>query len=69
MSKESHNLGLALLWQGREKEAYDAFYKATWSSEQQEMSYYYLAALKAREQSWDEALELAEKSLVKNGQT
>ena len=49
MSKESHNLGLALLWQGREKEAYDAFYKATWSSEQQEMSYYYLAALKARE--------------------
>ena len=67
MSKESHNLGLALLWQGREKEAYDAFYKATWSSEQQEMSYYYLAALKAREQSWDEALELAEKSLVKNG--
>ena len=38
------NLGLSLLYQGRENEAYDAFYKAVWTAEQQESGYYYLAA-------------------------
>ena len=48
---------------GRQRydEAYDAFYKATWSSAQQEAAYYYLAAIKARECEWAEALELVEK--------
>lgn len=65
-SESYYNLGLALLWQNKEKEAFDAFYKATWSSEQQEMSYYYLAVIKTREKEYKEAMELAEKGLVKN---
>ncbi|MBR2526983.1 MAG: DUF5107 domain-containing protein [Blautia sp.] len=65
-SEAYYNLGLCLFYQGREDEAYDAFYKATWSNEQQEMSFYYLAAIAARRQAFGPALELVEKGLVKN---
>ena len=61
------DLGLALLYQGREDEAFDAFYKATWTDAQQEAAFYYLAALAARKGSWREALSFADRSLVKNG--
>ena len=47
-SETYYLLGLDLLYQGRDEEAYDAFYKATWSNEQQEMSFYYLAAIDAK---------------------
>lgn len=65
-SEAYYNLGLALLFQERTDEAFDAFYKATWTSEQQEMSFYYLAAIEAGRGNYEEALELAEKGLVKN---
>lgn len=65
-SEAYYNLGLALLWQGNENDAYDAFYKATWTSAQQETSYYYLAAIQARRGEWTKALDLVEKALVKN---
>lgn len=65
-SEAYYDLGLALYYQGREDEAYDAFYKATWSSEQQEMSFYYLAAIEAGKKHFVSALELVEKGLVKN---
>lgn len=65
-SESYYLLGLNLLYQGRLQESYDAFFKATWSNEQQEMSYYYLAAIDAREHRWVKALEHAEKALVKN---
>ncbi|MEF2879277.1 MAG: DUF5107 domain-containing protein [Blautia sp.] len=65
-SEAYYNLGLALFYQDRKKEAYDAFYKAAWSNEQQEMSYYYLASIRAGEGDYQEALDLAEKGLVKN---
>ena len=61
-----YNLGLSLWYQGRDDEAFDAFYKATWSNEQQEMSFYYLAAIEARRGNFEAALEMAEKGLVKN---
>ena len=61
------NLGLSLLYQGRENEAYDAFYKAVWTAEQQESGYYYLAALDCRRGEYGHALEMIERSLVKNG--
>ena len=47
-SETYYLLGLDLLYLGRDEEAYDAFYKATWSNEQQEMSFYYLAAIDAK---------------------
>ena len=65
-SEPYYNLGLALLNQDRKKEAFDAFYKATWSSEQQEMSFYYLAAIAAERGEDAEALDFAEKALIKN---
>lgn len=65
-SEAYYDLGLALYYQEREDEAYDAFYKATWSNEQQEMSFYYLAAIEAGRGCLESALELIEKGLVKN---
>lgn len=65
-SEPYYNLGLALYFQGKTEEAYDAFYKATWSNEQQEMSFYYLAAIDAGRGNYASALELVEKGLVKN---
>ncbi len=61
-----YNLGLSLFYQERYDEAFDAFYKAAWTNEQQEMSYYYLAVIAAAGQDHEQALELVEKSLVKN---
>ena len=61
-----YNLGLSLFYQERYDEAFDAFYKAAWTNEQQEMSYYYLAAIASARQDYDQALELIEKGLVKN---
>ncbi|MDO5345791.1 MAG: DUF5107 domain-containing protein [Lachnospiraceae bacterium] len=65
-SEAYYDLGLTLFYQGRYEEAYDAFFKATWSNEQQEMSFYFLAAIAARRGDYSMALELVEKGLVKN---
>lgn len=65
-SEPYYNLGLALLYEGKGEEAFDYFYKATWSNEQQEMSFYYLAAISAKKGSFEEALDFVNKGLVKN---
>lgn len=65
-SESYYFLGLALFYQGKEEEAYDAFYKATWSNEQQEMSFYYLAAIDTRAKKFSRANAHVEKALVKN---
>lgn len=65
-SEPYYNLGLSLFYQERMNEAFDAFYKASWSSEQQEMSFYYLSAISAIRKEYVTALEFVEKSLVKN---
>ena len=65
-SEPYYNLGLVLLYQHRLNEAFDAFYKATWSSEQQEMSFYYLSCIECRRGNYENALDFIEKGLVKN---
>lgn len=65
-SESYYLLGLVLFYQEKYDEAYDAFYKAVWSSEQQEMGFYYLAALAARDGRYEDALEYVNRSLVKN---
>lgn len=65
-SEAYYHLGLVLFYQKKYDEAFDAFYKATWSNEQQEMSFYYLACIAARRNEFEQALEFAEKGLVKN---
>ena len=61
-----YNLGLCLFYQKKNEDAYAAFYKATWSNEEQEMSFYYLAAIDAQRCEYELALEHIEKGLVKN---
>ncbi len=65
-SEPYYNLGLSLLHQGKKEEAFDAFYKAVWTSAEQEMGFYYLGALSAQKGEYDDALEFVERSLVKN---
>ena len=65
-SEPYYNLGLSLFFQEKYEEAFDAFYKATWKSELQEMSFYYLAAIENRRGNYAEALNLVDKGLVKN---
>ncbi len=65
-SEAYYKLGLSLFYQDRKEEAFDAFYKATWSNEQQEMSFYFLAAIAAGRGDYAQALEFVDKGLVKN---
>lgn len=65
-SEAYYKLGLSLFYQKRYEEAYDAFYKAAWTNEQQEMSFYYLAVISCIWHEYESALELIEKGLVKN---
>ena len=65
-SEPYYNLGLALWYQRKYEEAFDAFYKATWSNEQQEMSFYYLGCIESMRGNFESALQFAEKGLVKN---
>lgn len=65
-SETYYLLGLCLFYEGREDESYDAFYKAAWSSEQQEKSFYYLAAIDTRRGRLARAYEHIERALVKN---
>ncbi len=61
-----YNLGLALKFLGRFDEAFDAFYKAVWNDAWQSAAYFELARLAARAGRHAEALDLAQRSLVKN---
>ena len=59
-------LGLALRRMGREKEAEDQFWRASWTTGYQSAAFYQLAELAARRGSQLEALELIERSLTVN---
>ncbi len=60
------NLGLSLRYQGRDDEAYEAFYKAVWTAAEQESGYYHLACIDCKRGEYQLALEHIDRSLVKN---
>lgn len=60
------NLGLALYYLGREDQAFDAFYKSTWSHETQSAGFYWLAALSCKRHAYEEALAYIEQSMIRN---
>lgn len=60
------NLGLALLADGQDDEAYDAFYKSTWSAETASAGWYHLACLSCKKGNYREALEQIDQSLIRN---
>lgn len=61
-----YNLGLALQMLGKLDEAYDAFYKSTWSDETRGTGYYHLAQIKSIKGEYDDALKFARIALVRN---
>lgn len=61
-----YNLGLSLKYQGKQEEAYDAFYKAVWNGAWQDAGFYQLACLDVRKGQWKTALEHVEASLIRN---
>lgn len=61
-----YNLGWALKLQGKLNHAYEAFYKSTWNHAQQHASFFALSTIAACQNKWDEALKLAQQSLVQN---
>ena len=61
-----YNLGWSLKMQGKFDEAYDAFFKATWSAAQQDSAYYALAQIDCIRNDFEKALEHIDRSLVRN---
>ncbi len=61
-----YNLGLALRYQQRENEAYEAFYKSVWNDAFMTSGYFQLAQHECIRHNWDEALNLIDRSLIKN---
>lgn len=65
-SEALYQLGVALRHQGRAEEAFAAFYKSTWSAAWQDPGYFSLAQIACEKGAYDEALELVDRSLVRN---
>ena len=61
-----YNLGWSLKFQGRDDEAYDAFYKATWNDAWQHSGFLSLARISAAKKDRSKALAFVEKSLIRN---
>ena len=62
-----YNLGLALFYQEKDEEAYGAFYKSIWNAAWQDSGYFQLARLAMKKRNWEEALDLIDRSLIRNG--
>jgi tetratricopeptide (TPR) repeat protein len=61
-----YNLGQCLKYQGKFDEAYAAFYKSAWNAAWQDAAYFHLAQIACLQSNLELALELVEKSLVRN---
>lgn len=61
-----YNLGWSLHMQGRNDEAYEAFYKSAWNAAWQDAAYLNLARIAAGRGQYEEALALVDRSLVRN---
>jgi tetratricopeptide (TPR) repeat protein len=61
-----YNLGLTLRYQGRETEAYAAFYKATWNASWSGAAHLALGEIDARRNDWESALEHTQRAISWN---
>lgn len=61
-----YNLGLTLRFMGRDDEAYNAFYKSVWNAAWMDSGYFQLSRIAAKNKNWEEALELIDRSLIRN---
>lgn len=62
------NLGFALWYQGLDKLAYDAFYKATWMQSEASIGYYMTALIDFKYKNYEHSLYLINRSLQYNTQ-
>ena len=58
-----YNLGICLKYQGRNEDAYAAFYKATWNSAWKSGSFFALAQIDTKEKKYEQALQNVQQSL------
>lgn len=65
-SEPYYNFGLALKYVGRDKEAYDAFFKSTWSGAWQDAGYFSVAQIDIKNKDYEAALEHINWSLDRN---
>ena len=65
-SEAYYQLGVSLKLQGRLEEAFSAFYKSVWSAAWQDSGFFSLAQIACGKGAYAEALELAERSLIRN---
>jgi tetratricopeptide (TPR) repeat protein len=65
-SEPHYNLGLCLQYQGRHAEAYEAFYKATWSSAWQSSAFFSLAQIDLFQGEPGKAIKHLQQSLDRN---
>jgi tetratricopeptide (TPR) repeat protein len=61
-----YNLGLALQYQGKNKEAYNAFYKSCWNAAMQDAGYFGCAQISCIQDNLTDALYEIDKSLTRN---
>jgi len=61
-----YNLGRCLQYQGRLEEAFEVLYKATWNAAWQDNGYFALAQIAGVKNNFEEALELVDRSLIRN---
>jgi tetratricopeptide (TPR) repeat protein len=62
----AYNLGVALLLQGRDDEAYDTFYKSVWNAAQVPAGYFQIARIDTARGSLEQAMESIDWSLAHN---
>lgn len=67
-SEPYYNLGLALLYQNRLDESYDAFYKSAWSNAQKSAAFYQMACIMCKTGQYSKALNHIDDALVMNSQ-
>ncbi|MCR4919548.1 MAG: DUF5107 domain-containing protein [Prevotella sp.] len=63
-SEPIYNLALALKYQGRDDEAYELFWKATWSKAQADAGYFEAAKISVKQGRLDDALDELDRCLV-----
>ncbi|MGQ3481702.1 hypothetical protein [Paenibacillus sp. TY11] len=61
-----YQLGFSLKHQGRLEEAYSSLYKSIWSAAWQDEGYFALAQSACEKGNYEEALDLTERSLIRN---
>jgi tetratricopeptide (TPR) repeat protein len=63
-SEPYYNLGIALRYLGKQKEAYDAFYKSTWNAAWRGPAYFALAEIDAARADWELAADHLRRTLA-----